>query len=341
MLSRLIFIFILISELSFGQDSQLSYKEHCATDDEKKLHSLINEYRVNHQIEPLEFSICLSYVARTHAMDLKKHRPDFGGCNLHSWSDKGKWTPCCYAKDEKRLTCMTQKPREITSYRYKAYEVVYSSTEGTSSEDAFEFWKGITLMNDYLLNTGKWEKPWQALGVGIYSEYICVWFGEGIDQEGSVKDCSLSTMDSSENLITREQQINNVVSDSFAMQSTETKDGSTTTKVKEELGSIEENSANRSDTIKQKLPELTSKPLDDSLLYFIIVASTTTAEQAIEEVNKLKGQGNINAKYLPTRTFFRIAINKYMEESVAYRALAEVKKKYPDAWLLKPTNLNN
>lgn len=340
MLYRFVLIFILISEFSFGQVSQLSYKEHCASDDEERLHSLINEYRISHQLEPVEFSLCLSYVARTHAIDLKNYRPDFGGCNLHSWSDKGIWTPCCYAKDEKRLACMTQKPREFTPYKFKAYEVVYSATEGSSSEDAFEFWKGISLMNDYLLNTGKWEKPWLSLGVGIYEEYICVWFGEGKDPEGIVKVCS-DIINVQKDFVDEKQAENIPGTDSIVTQSTFEKVGIAAHKIEEGNSEEEGVAENLIDTLMQNAPELINKQEDDSSQYFIIVATTSTVEQASAEVKKLKGLGNSNAKYLPTATFYRIAINKYKEESIAFKALAEIRVMYPDAWLLKPVKKNN
>lgn len=58
------------------------------------------------------------------------------------------------------------------------------------AEDAFDLWKDIELMRDYLLNTGKWVKPWASVGVGIFGDYACIWFGEGADIAGSVRNCS-------------------------------------------------------------------------------------------------------------------------------------------------------
>ncbi|HLO92634.1 MAG TPA: SPOR domain-containing protein [Lentimicrobium sp.] len=187
----LFFVFVLYNACLTAQTIQFpTFDKYCVSDEERKLYNLIAGYRSDRQLPPIEFSSSLSYVARVHAMDLSLNRPDFGGCNLHSWSDKGRWKACCYAKDENRIACMTQKPKELTGYKYKAYEVVYSSSEIATADDSFSFWKEITLMNDYLLNTGKWTKHWQAVGVGIYAEYACVWFGEGPDASGQVYNCS-------------------------------------------------------------------------------------------------------------------------------------------------------
>jgi len=196
---RITICFMFFSSLVFGQGFDPGLPEkHCVSTEERKLYNLISEYRNSKQLPAVEFSKSLSYVAKVHAMDLSFNRPDFGGCNPHSWSDKGKWKSCCYARSEDRITCMTLKPKELTGYKSKAYEVVYSGGEEAKADDAFELWTDIAMMNDYLLNTGKWTKPWLAVGIGIYGEYACLWFGEGPDIAGPLLDCSsmLSQKDS-------------------------------------------------------------------------------------------------------------------------------------------------
>ncbi len=191
-----IFFLVLLSFKVSGQGFDPGNPEHhCATQEEQKLYNLITDYRLDNKLPAIEFSKSLSYVARIHAMDLAHNRPDFGGCNPHSWSDKGIWKPCCYSKDENRIACMNNKPKELTTYKFKAWEVVYSGGEDANAQDAFDLWKDINLMNDYLLNTGKWTKPWQAIGVGIYGDYACVWFGEGVDASGKVPYCGLHTQE--------------------------------------------------------------------------------------------------------------------------------------------------
>jgi hypothetical protein len=171
-----------------------SVKDHCASSEEVALYNLINNYRRIHKLPVIPFSKSLSYVARIHAMDLSFNRPDFGGCNPHSWSAKGKWKPCCYAHDKNRLLCMNEKPKEISGYKSKGWEMVYSGGEEAKAIDAFDLWKGLGLTNDYLLNTGKWTKAWKALGIGFYGEYACVWFGEGDDPEKDFGPCLKDTI---------------------------------------------------------------------------------------------------------------------------------------------------
>lgn len=169
--------------------------EQCAESEEVQLYELLTEYRRINNLPPIPISKSLSYVARVHAMDLSFNRPDFGGCNPHSWSDKGDWTPCCYARDAKRLDCMSRKPRELTSYKAKAWEIVYEGGEKALAMDAFELWKEIGLTRDYILNQGKWIKPWKAIGIGFYENYACVWFGEGDEVEKTYLTCGPDSKD--------------------------------------------------------------------------------------------------------------------------------------------------
>ncbi len=330
MLYRFLFVLLLFSGSAVAQQQELLPENHCVTDEERELYNLINGYRNSQQLDSIAFSSSLSYVARVHSMDLKRNRPDFGGCNLHSWSDKGKWKPCCYAKDEKRVSCMTLKPRELTLYKSVAYEVVYSATEGESPQEVFEFWKGIPLMNDYLLNKGKWEKPWNALGVGIYGEYISVWFGEAKDPAGSVVFCSSKISEPS--VTSNSTQKGDTLSDQtkvVVIQSTviDTLVSVNPAKVEENQHNIESNYAIQTESEQRE--------------FYIVVGNTGTENQAIEEVNKLRSRGYKNAGYLVTTSFYRIIIDKFKEESRAYSSLAEVRKKFPDAWLLKPPSKNN
>ncbi|MEA3497116.1 MAG: CAP domain-containing protein, partial [Bacteroidota bacterium] len=66
------------------------------TEEELKLYNLIIEYRQEKKLPPIPLSPSLTIVAQTHVKDLADNNPDKGRCNTHSWSDKGKWTSCCY-----------------------------------------------------------------------------------------------------------------------------------------------------------------------------------------------------------------------------------------------------
>ncbi len=186
---------VLLAFVANGQVIDLGpVKDHCATTEEVALYNLITDYRRIHNLPVVPFSRSLSYVARTHAMDLTYNRPDFGGCNPLSWSAKGKWKAICYFHDPNRIVGMNDKPKEITGYKFKGWEMVYSGGEEARAPDAFDLWKGLGLTNDYLLNTGKWIKPWKALGIGFYGEYACVWFGEGDDIEKGFGLCGADTL---------------------------------------------------------------------------------------------------------------------------------------------------
>lgn len=283
MASRILIFFIACCNVVYGQEYYArSANEHCPSPEEKKLYNLLTEYRINKQLPAISLSQALSYVARVHAVDLAQNRPDFGGCNPHSWSDKGQWKACCYAEDENRIACMTLKPKELTSYKSKAFEAVYSGTEDATATDAFDLWKEVSLINDLLLNTGKWTKPWLAVGVGIYGQYACIWFGEGVDISNGLSACA--------------------------------------------------------DTLKTDSLQVV-KPLNQGAqksFYYIITSSTSTLSQAKEEVQKLIASGYKNASYLQNASFFRIAVNHYMDEVSAYKELETIKVQFPGAWMLKP-----
>ena len=183
------------SGLNAQEFTQYPIADQCAEDEEVQLYELLTEYRRINNLPPIPISKSLSYVARIHAMDLSFNRPDFGGCNPHSWSDKGDWTSCCYARDEKRLDCMNRKPRELTAYKAKAWEIVYEGGEKALAMDAFDLWKEIGLTRAYILNQGKWAKPWKAMGIGFYDNYACVWFGEGDDGEKLYLSCGPEAKD--------------------------------------------------------------------------------------------------------------------------------------------------
>lgn len=163
--------------------------DQCAESEEVQLYELLMEYRRVNGLPAITMSKSLSYVARIHARDLSVNRPDFGGCNPHSWSEKGPWKACCYARDNARLECMNGKPKELTSYKAKAWEIVYEGGEKAQATDAFDLWKDIGLTRDYILNTGKWMKGWKAIGIGFYGDYASVWFGEGDDPEKEYLTC--------------------------------------------------------------------------------------------------------------------------------------------------------
>jgi uncharacterized protein YkwD len=165
----------------------------CLSAEEKKLYDLINEYRKQNKLPAIPLSKSLTYVAQQHCKDLQINKPHLkNGCNMHSWSNKGKWTSCCYTPDHKEKECMWNKPKELTSYTDNGFEISMGSS-GTYSggdleinvraEEALESWKGSVHHNDVILNKGIWSSKWGAIGIGIYKGYSTVWFGNSSDGE--------------------------------------------------------------------------------------------------------------------------------------------------------------
>jgi uncharacterized protein YkwD len=189
MRSFALFAFLILIVTGFDRKSLVP--EICLTKEEKKLYDLIMEYRKSKGLEAIPLSPKLILVAQTHARDLADNY-DFNPknkCNPHSWSEKGKWTSCCYTNDHKKASCMWTKPQEIAGYAGSGFEIAYYSSLGASAQEGIDGWKISPGHNPLLINSGTWSKTkWQAIGVGIYKEYGLVWFGELTD-DGSAKIC--------------------------------------------------------------------------------------------------------------------------------------------------------
>jgi uncharacterized protein YkwD len=168
-------VFLLIQSPEKKVDTKI-----CLTAEEKKLYQLLMEYRKEKRLESIPLSPKLSKVAQIHAKDLSEnHKPFDGTCNLHSWSKKGKWKPCCYTDDHKQAACMWSKPQEIAGYESNGYEISYYGGGGATAQDGINGWKESTGHNQVIINEGIWTKiKWNAIGIGIYKEYGVVWFGE-------------------------------------------------------------------------------------------------------------------------------------------------------------------
>jgi len=180
--------YILLSFSFLLKTSAYAKDETCISQEEYGLYNLINEYRKTHKLPVIPLSRSLSYVAKEHVKDLHLNHPDKGNCNLHSWSEKGKWTSCCYTDDHKKATCMWNKPSELTSYKSNGYEIACKGVNTASG--ALECWKGSPGHNGVILNQAPWETmKWNAVGIGIYEEYAVVWFGTIEDPEGKPDVC--------------------------------------------------------------------------------------------------------------------------------------------------------
>lgn len=190
---------ILISGLTLIFSLKLTYtiaqktlpEDLCVSEKEYRLYELINSLRTVSDMPAIKLSASMTYVAQTHAKDLVENHPDTSICNLHSWSDKGKWTACCYQNYVLKRECMWNKPKELTPYKYRGYELAFASEEEINPDSLMQLWLSIPEVQDMFLNKGAYQKKkWLAVGVGIKEGYACVWFGQVTDKLKAPKRCA-------------------------------------------------------------------------------------------------------------------------------------------------------
>lgn len=177
---------LFVLQASSTIENTQSNERICLTSEEKKLYDLMMDYRKSRGLPPVEISAKLTRVAQAHARDLADNYAfdPKNRCNPHSWSRKGKWTPCCYTSDHKQAKCMWDKPGEIAGYESPGYEIAYYSSAGASAGEGLEGWKKSPAHNPLIINEGMWNKvTWKGIGIGIYKQYGIVWFGELEDKD--------------------------------------------------------------------------------------------------------------------------------------------------------------
>ena len=141
----------------------------------------INAYRAQNSLPAIPASSSLCIVADTHVTDLAVNAPHAPQqCNLHSWSDQGSWSACCYTPDHAQAACMWNKPSELTSYNSNGYEISYAGSN--NPQNAVNAWSGSPGHNDVILNNGQWMNfPWGAVGAAQHDGFAHVWFGTAPD----------------------------------------------------------------------------------------------------------------------------------------------------------------
>jgi uncharacterized protein YkwD len=155
------------------------------TAEELKLYKSIMAYRAQYGLSAIPLSSSLTEVAHIHARDIEINHPDsVPGCNMHSWSAKGKWQSCCYTPDHAQKQCMWNKPRELTSYTGNGFEIAAQNSDLIDAAEALALWKQSKFHNDLLLNKGFYTRKWNAMGIGIYKNYAVVWVGHEVDSSG-------------------------------------------------------------------------------------------------------------------------------------------------------------
>jgi uncharacterized protein YkwD len=145
--------------------------------DATALADLINDYRVSIKLPRVPISPAMMKVAQAHAHDLDVNRPVKEGCNMHSWSDKGSWSSCCYDSSKEAARCMWKKPKEIAGYKGFGYEIA-ANASGMTPEQALSLWQNSPAHHAVMINKDQWKKPWRALGVAVEGDYAVAWFGE-------------------------------------------------------------------------------------------------------------------------------------------------------------------
>ncbi|AFY83230.1 CAP domain-containing protein [Oscillatoria acuminata] len=150
--------------------------------EEVKLYNLVNQYRAENGLPPIRASKALTLVANRRVLDLAENI----GQVTHDWSD---------ASFSGNPEVMWNAPQRLnTGYPGRGYENVagFSGFDGPNmtAEKALDIWKNSTaghrqvILNQPGPNADWSQRPWNALGVGIYKGYAVLWFGEEVDPTG-------------------------------------------------------------------------------------------------------------------------------------------------------------
>ena len=273
---------------------------------EMKLYNMINDYRAGFNLPPIPLSKSLSYVASLHVKDLFTNHPDQAPCNFHSWSNKGQWKPFCYPRDEKKSNSVWDKPKELTGYKGKGYEIIYWENGEVNIDSIIPFWNTIDYFNSFLLNTGKWQdKKWMAIGVGIYQNYAAAWFGDVSEQPDS-------------GAVSKPAEIK-ILNDTVKPKTVKEKKA---IEIKKEVKPVV-----KAPVVEQSEP--------DGKRFKIIISSQQPREKSQKLASEMISKGYPDAKVLKSGDKIRVSIAEFSSKSQADSALREIKKTFIDAWILK------
>lgn len=279
----------------------------CIKSQEMELYLMINAYRRQFDLSPIPLSKSLSYVAALHVKDLMIYHPDEGNCNFHSWSANGPWKAFCYPADENKKQSVWDKPREITKYPAKAWEIIYWENTELTPDSVMSVWKSEEYFNTFLLNNGKWlGQQWKSIGVAILGNYASAWFGLETDPEGEAFVCGFKPPEP----------------------------------VPKEKETVKKSDPVPTQVVAKEIPETTA-PADTtkvgtpSVLWYVIVKTNLTQSASEKVVAELKAAGYPDAQILSANGKTRISAFGPAEKASAASVLKEIKKVYKDAWLLK------
>lgn len=268
---------------------------------EIQLSEAINKFRVKKGLGELQLSPSLSYVAKTHLNDIRLHSKDQHGCNLNSWSDKGKWTSCCFNSKQKDLELMTTKPEEITGFRGKGYEIVIMAKKGVSTKNLADLWLAATTTEEFLLNAGQGSnRNWQSMGVSIYHGFASIWLSEMPDRITDIPLAKDPTV----------------------------RIAKPTATVPASATSIPEQHVQTKNAYKPDLTVYNVKPASQNkgTSYFLVQSSYTSLQDAMKQFESLKTEGFKNLVMIDARGKYRVALGIYTTEADAIIAM---RKNYP------------
>jgi hypothetical protein len=187
-------IVIIFSATSiFGQKNNKIPKEFCISNDEHQLFENINVFLAENGKKKLSLSKSLSFVAKTHINDLQINHPDTSICNLSSWSDNGNWTSCCYNSYVPNPDCMWNKPKELTNFKYRGYEMVLFFEDEFNPDSIMQLlYSSNNALAMLLAKDDYSSKKWICMGVGINENYTSIWMAQRADNAGTPDVCKNS-----------------------------------------------------------------------------------------------------------------------------------------------------
>ncbi len=188
-------LFIITAGFSYKSSIVPEEPELCLSKEEQRLYDLIIAYRKQKRLPSIKISAALTKVAQIHARDLSMNKPNnTNDCNMHSWSSKGSWTPCCYDSQHAQALCMWSKPKEIAGFQADGFEIVYGSMKESfiaTPDAALAAWQKSPGHHAVIINSDTWkQRTWKAIGLGVYKNYICVWVASVEDKNTIEKKCN-------------------------------------------------------------------------------------------------------------------------------------------------------
>jgi len=183
-------------------------QEACLSKEESRLAEMINTLRRQNRQPEIALSASLTNVAKLHVNDLQVNKPDTSICSTASWSNKGQWTPCCFTSLAPNFECIWNKPKELTGYNYRGYEIVHFEEGIIVVDSMFSLWAKTPAVIDMLLGRNHHsDKRWAAMGIAVGENYVSVWLGQRPDPAGKPGRCA-----SEQNLSLQATDIQNTIS---------------------------------------------------------------------------------------------------------------------------------